>query len=157
MATMQSFESLFSNVHRYTWRFSDGFNPTSLSCVAITVDEARSRLVEYLQHIESLREEKESVEQQMDALYKKVIEKENNDVIYAEVRRLRDELHQKLPLIENNIGCYCRGVFDFTRHTEVPNPNGWELPDITLEEFILTTEPQVKKVALVSITSCLDG
>ena len=171
MATMQSFESLFSNVHRYTWQFSDGFNPTSLSCIAFSVEEARSRLLQYLQHIESLQDEKESVDQQIDNLYKKMskpdnndanyasmfYESENNDAIHAEVRRLRDELSQKLPLIDNNIGCYCRDVFDFTPHTELPNPKGSELPEITLGEFISTTEPKVKKVSLVSITSCLDG
>jgi hypothetical protein len=54
MADMQSIESLFSNVRRFTWSFVDNDNPSCISCFAFSVEEAQKRLLQYLQQLESL-------------------------------------------------------------------------------------------------------
>ena len=153
MSAQQSIESLFSNVRRFTWSFLDGSNPSSVSCLAFSVEEAREKLLSYLTQIESLQDEKISVEKQVEELCK-------NDT-YSQVRpkilQLREELHQKLPGIDENTGCFCTRVIDYSRAMEVTSYKSSEHTDMTLAELISTTEPTVQKVNLVNFTSCLDG
>jgi uncharacterized protein (UPF0335 family) len=153
MTTIQSIESLFSNVRRFTWRFIDNQNPSRISCIAFSVEDARERLLQYLQQIESLREEKQCVEEQIDILYKT----NSYTAVRSEVTQLRNQVEQKLPLIENNIGCFCTPLFDYSHHMEVNYVNGGIWQEMTLQELILTTEPEVVEIGLVQFTSCLDG
>ncbi len=150
---MQSIESLFSNVRRFTWHFIDNENPSRISCIAFSVEDARERLLQYLQQIESLQEEAKIVDQQIDTLYK------TNSFadVRPEVDQLRGELKQKLPPIENNIGCFCTQLFDHSRHMEVNYVNGGVWQEMTLQELISTTDPQVDELCLVQFTSCLNG
>ena len=152
MAAMQSIESLFSNVRRFTWSFVDNENPSRISCIAFSVEEAQKRLLQYLQQIESLQEEKRSIEEQINVLYKTSSISE----VRSEVAQLRKQLDQKLPPIENNIGCYCTSLFDYSRHMQVYHV-GDKWSEMTLEELISTTEPEVVEISLVQFTSCLNG
>ena len=150
---MQSIESLFSNVRRFTWKFIDNENPSRISCIAFSVEEAQKRLLQYLQQIESLQEEKQRVNQQIEILYGT----KSFNAVRSEVAELRKQLEQKLPLIENNIGCYCTSLFDFSRHMEVNYVNDGTWKEMTLQELISTTEPEVVEISLVQFTSCLNG
>jgi uncharacterized protein (UPF0335 family) len=152
MAAMQSIESLFSNVRRFTWKFIDNQNPSRISCIAFSVEEAQKRLLQYLQQIESLQEEKQRVHKQIDILYAT----DSFETVRSEVAELRKQLEQKLPPIENNIGCYCTSLFDYNRHMEVYHV-GDEWREMTLQELISTTEPEVVEISLVQFTSCLNG
>jgi hypothetical protein len=154
MAAMQSIHSLFSSVRRFKWNFVDIFNPTHISCVAFSVEEAREVLLQYLTQIESLQEEKNILDHQIEDLYNK----NSYDAVRSEVAQLREQLDQKLPPIENNIGCFCTSLFDYSRHMEIHHVNGHkEWKEMTLEELILTTEPTVEEFKLVSFNSCLNG
>ncbi len=148
MAAQQSIDSLFSSVRRFKWSFTDGFNPTSVSCIAFSVEEARERLLSYLAQIESLQEEKKRVDEQVSALLKT----NTYSVVASEVTRIENELFKKLPPLDNNTGCFCASVFDFSRQMKF-----CDYTDMTLGEFISTTAPTEHNVNLVDITSCLDG
>jgi hypothetical protein len=148
MAAQQSIDSLFSSVRRFKWSFTDGFNPTSVSCIAFSVEEARERLLSYLAQIESLQEEKKLVDQQVSALLKT----NTYSVVASEVTRIEAELFKKLPPLDNNTGCFCASVFDFSRHMKI-----CDYTNVTLGEFVSTTAPTEHRVNLVDITSCLDG
>jgi hypothetical protein len=153
MSAQQSIESLFSNVRRFTWSFLDGFNPSSVSCLAFSVEEAREKLLSYLTQIESLQDEKISVEKQIEEL----CENDTYSQVRPRILQLREELHQKLPEIDENTGSYCTRVIDYSRTMEVTTYKSSEHTVMTLEDLISTTEPTVQKVNLVSFTSCLDG
>lgn len=153
MSAQQSIESLFSNVRRFTWSFLDGFNPSSVSCVSFSVEEARETLLSYLTQIESLHDEKISVEKQVEELWKS----DTYSHVRPNILQLREELHQKLPGIDQNTGCFCTQVIDYSRTMEVTSYKSSEHTVMTLAELISTTEPTVQKVNLVSFTSCLDG
>jgi hypothetical protein len=153
MSAQQSIESFFSNVLHFTWKFEDGFNPSSVSCVAFSVEEAREKLLSYLTQIESLQEEKNSVQKKSDELY------EQNEFFVArpEVQRLQKELYAKLPPIDDNTGCFCTSVMDYSRHMPVHHYKSGEQLNLTLGELISTKDPDVRKFRPVSFTSCLDG
>ena len=153
MDAMQSIQSLFSNVRRFTWRFMDNENPSQVSCIAFSVEDARERLLQYLQQIESLQEEAKIVDQQIDTLYKM----NSFAAVRSEVDQLRGELEQKLPPIQDNTGCFCTSVFDYSRHMEVHYINGSVWQEMTLQELISTTDPQVYELCLVSFASSLNG
>ena len=150
---MQSIESLFSNVRRFTWSFVDNENPSRISCIAFSVEEAQKRLLQYLQQIESLREEKRSIEEQINVL----CGTNGFETVRSEVAQLRGELKQKLPPIEDNTGCFCTSVLDYSRRMEVNYVNGGIWQEMTLQELISTTEPEVVEISLVQFTSCLNG
>jgi lantibiotic modifying enzyme len=151
MSAQQSIESLFSNVRRFTWQFNDGFNPSSVSCVAFSVEEAREKLLSYLTQIESLQEEKKRVDQQLFDLW-------NTDTSYwvmaPELNRINNELLKKLPPIDDKTGCSCTNVIDYGLHMEVTYN---KTEDLTLGELISTIDPLVEKFNCVMFTSCLYG
>ena len=155
MADIQSIESLFSNVRRFTWSFVDIDNPSYISCFAFSVEEAKKRVLQYLQQIESLQQEKKNVDQQINVLYKTNTYEE----VRSQVTQLREQLEQQLPLIENNIGCVCTSIFEYSRNMEVyyVNGSGGKWQEMTLQELILTTDPTIKEISCVSFNSCLNG
>ncbi len=150
MAAQQTIESLFSNVRRFTWQFDDGFNPSSVSCVAFSVEEAREKLLSYLTQIDNLQEEKISVQKQI----KNICKQSEYSMNTPEVQQLRKELHAKLPPIDDETGCFCTNVIDYGLRMEVIYHKTGVL---TLGELISTTEPSVYKFNCVMFTSCLDG
>ncbi len=151
MSAQQSIESLFSNVRRFTWSFIDRFNPSSVSCVAFSVEEAREKLLSYLTQIETLQEEYKRVEEKVDELLKTA----SYTAVFPEITQLREEFEQKLPGIDDNTGNFCTRVTDYSHNMLVTTRNTHL--DVTLGELILTTEPTVQKVNIASFTSCLDG
>lgn len=155
---MQSIESLFSNVLRFTWSFVDIDNPSYISCFAFSVEEAQKRVLQYLQQIESIQQEKKNIDQQIDLLYKT----HGCEEVRSQVTQLRAELEKKLPLIENNIGCFCTSIFEYRRNMEVYYLNDSEggfskWQEMTLQELILTTDPTIKEISCVSFNSYLNG
>ncbi len=153
MAAQQTIESLFSSVRRFTWQFDDGFNPSSVSCVAFSVEEAREKLLSYLTQIDNLQEEKISVQKQINNLCKQSEYSMNT----PEVRQLQKELHAKLPPIDDKTGCFCTNVIDYSLHMQVEYHKNGEHFHLTLGELISTQEPSVEKFNCVMFTSCLDG
>jgi len=151
MAALQSNDSFFSNFRRFTWSYSADMsgNYASISCIAASVEEARQRVLQYLEQIESLREEKLSIDKKISDLFK-----ENGYTeACAEATLLKEQLKEKLPPIDDNLRNYhSTGLFDYSRQMKIEYDS-----DTTLQEFILTTDPMVKKISLVSFTSCLDG
>lgn len=153
MAAQQTIESLFSSVRRFTWHYYDGFNPSSVSCVAFSVEEAREKLLSYLTQIDNLQEEKISVKKQIENLYNE------NEYSFSrsEAERLQKDLNAKLPPIDDNTGCFCTNLFDYSVQMEVEYSKNGEHSHLTLGELISTIEPNVEKFNCVTFTSCLDG
>jgi uncharacterized protein (UPF0335 family) len=156
MAATQSVQSLFSNLRRFTWGFTENFHPSMISCIAFSADEARECLLQYVRQIESFHAEKIAVEQQISALFNSD-RKSDAEAICSEVQLLRKQLDEKLPLIENNTGYYCKPLLDYSCNMEICHCNGKDMLVMTLQELIETTEPTVREVSLVTVTSCLDG
>ena len=157
MSAQQSIESLFSNVRRFTWSFIDRFNPSSVSCVAFSVEEGREKLLSYLTQIESLQDEYKRVEEQIQSV--RLHDSESYTAGLPKILQLREEFNQKLPGIDENTGNFCTRVIEYSRSMEVTVYKSSEKTNIniTLAELISTMDPIVQKVNLVSFTSCLDG
>jgi septation ring formation regulator EzrA len=122
------------------------------------VEEAQKRVLQYLQQIESIQQEKKNIDQQIDLLYKT----HGCEEVRSQVTQLRAELEKKLPLIENNIGCFCTSIFEYRRNMEVYYLNDSEggfskWQEMTLQELILTTDPTIKEISCVSFNSYLNG
>ena len=150
MSVQQTIESIFSQIRRYKWQFIDGFNPSSVSCLAFSVEEARGKLLAYLEQIENLYDEKERFDKEVQDLYKT---EDCSQSLCSKISELRMSLRKKYPLIEENTGCYCKSMDDYSRSMKVDSG----IEEITLEELITTKEPLVSEIALVEFTSCLDG
>jgi hypothetical protein len=155
MSAQQSIESLFSNVRRFTWTFTDVFNPSSVSCIAFSVEEAREKLLSYLTQIETLQDEYKRVEEQIEQEYKT----DSYTAVFPKILQLREEFNQKLPGIDDNTGCYCTRLIQYSPSMEVTVYKSSEKTNIniTLGELISSMDPTVKKMNIASFTSWLDG
>ena len=164
---MSSVEAQLSNVKRFTWSYNDVFKPSSISCLALSVDEARQLLLSYLVKLENLCVERMDIEKKWFECYAKTFKQKTTKLSYSDVVKKgeKDEITKetidqlwadfdnKLPPIEYNIGCYCRPVWEYSRSMKVAVKS----KIITLDNLILNTEPEVSDVKLVSFFSCLDG
>lgn len=160
MSAQQTIESIFSKVFNYTWHFTEGESLASLSCIAFSVEEARKNLLTSLKQIDDLAEEKKLVKEKIKELYKKYnydvdrapkLSLEEYKKMLEESQQLQTELWNKLPQIDNNTGAYCTRLIDYGLAMKI------EDEDVTLGEFISTTEPTVKKILPIRAYSCLDG
>ena len=147
-------QSIFSPLGYFKWSFYHRNNPSSVSCIASSVEEARELLLLYLVQIEDLIGEKKYVAEQLAALYNK---SDKSVSIFPEIQRLNESLRQKLPPIEDNTGCYCTRVIDYSREMQVTYYKDETFKDMTLGDLILTIDPTIKQVPLVTFSSCLDG
>ncbi len=164
---MSSVEAQLSNVKRFTWSYYDVSKPSSVSCLAVSVDEARQLLLSYLVKLENLCVERMGIEQKWSEWYAKTFKQKPTKLSYSDVVKkgekdeitketidqLRADFNNKLPPIEYNIGCYCRPAWEYSRSMKVEGTS----KKITLGNLILNTEPEVSDVKLVSFFSCLDG
>ena len=131
--------TLFSQLEEYRWNFSLCCNPTSISCVSISETAARESIMKFLTDIDSTSAE-----------YRKAMD----DVDYDKVRQIREELY-KTPIDATlNIGCYTKDIYLY--HLKMKLGYGDD-DEKTLEEFIMTTSPQVNDFKPISVFSCLDG
>jgi hypothetical protein len=125
-----SFEEFASKAKNFTWSFSvDYFNPSSISVIAFTVDEARQQVLDTLAKIVPFATEKEE-------RYKRVI-------------ALRKKIQANVQL-----GNYCTDILNYTEDLTVHDYNNKE---IKLGELIRKTEPRIQPLHRITFYSCLDG
>lgn len=137
-----SYSSLFellAKANKYTWHFSIGFNPSNISVMAFSVEEARQQVMSQLRKISYLSAEYERLRHSKDDWVTSVKPK---------LRALESQLN-----IDNNVGCFCTGLFGYTLTLEVVYGGA----EMTLEKFVSEVEPEVSKINTMSVYSCLDG
>ena len=142
--SVSSFSELLSKANKYTWHFSIGFNPSNISVMAFSVEEARQQVLSQLRKISYLSVEYKRL-QKIDFFLET---DEWITVIKPQLRALESQLN-----IDNNVGCYCTGLFDYTPSLEVYSSTG----EMTLEKLVSEVEPTVSKINTMSVFSCLDG
>jgi len=129
---------LFSQLNKYSWNFTVGNNPTSISCVSLSVDEARCSILNFLSNIEMLTME-----------YKQCMK----DKKYDEAKKIRYSFPAYHDLDANlDIGGFTKDIFDYHLKMSINYSD-----EDTLGHFIATTEPNVQKFKLVSVFSYLDS
>ena len=129
--------TLFSQLKEYRWNFALNYNPTSISCVSVSETDARNTIMKFLIEIDSLSSE-----------YRKALDTGDFDKIY----QIRNELYKTPVDATLNIGCYTTGIFEYHLKMKL----GYN-DEHTLEEFIMTTSPQISDFKPISMFSCLDG
>ena len=139
-----SLSTLLSKANKYTWQFSVGFNPSHISIMAFSVEEARKQVMTQLRKISYLSPEYN----RLDESGKNIQYDEWAISVKPKLLALESQLN-----IDNNVGCYCAGLFDYTPSLEVCGRAG----EITLEKLISEVEPTVSKINTMSVFSCLDG
>jgi hypothetical protein len=162
---MASFESLLSNIKRFTWSFDDdNGHYAAVSCLGLSVDEARQILLSYLEKFESLRDEHILIQNKRAEWYKKKF-KETSNLSYSDVvkKAVQDDLSEKMidqlrkdfdnkyPKIDAHIFGGGRAPIEYSRSMKVKVDG--KTKKITLGNLILHTEPEVSDVNLVSFES----
>ncbi len=147
---MQSYTltSLLPNIRRFEWRFAvDYYNPASISCIALSAEDARQQILSILEQIENLADEKKAYEEKCAAT--------TGPDTWEKLTQLRKEFMDKLPPIEAKTGCYCSTVEEYSRAMVIKR---WsDHAEITLGEYISSTEPTSSEIRTVTFFSCLDG
>ena len=130
---------VFSGFNKYSWFFTINYNPTSLSCIAVSEGDARQSILEFLSKIDSITAE-----------YRRQLRDGNYDKAYE----LMDSFPDFHEFADLNIGCYTSNITDY--HLDMLITNG-QYQDVTLRDFITNEKPKVNKFNTVSVFSCLDG
>jgi hypothetical protein len=142
--SVSSLYTLLSKANKYTWHFSIEYNPSNISVMAFSVEEARQQVLTQLRKISYLSAE-----------YKR-LEESGKNIQYGEwvtsvkpkLRALENQLN-----IDNNVGCYCLGLFDYIPTLAVECGGA----EMTLEKLVSEVVPTVSKINTMSVFSCLDG
>jgi hypothetical protein len=143
-----SLSALLSNAKKYTWNFGVDHNkPSNISVFAFSIEEARQEVLAKLRKISYLSTE-------YNRLQKEAWTHPYNSSEKTELAKKRDALFEQLK-IDDNTGCYCPGVFEYTPTLLVTSYPSFE--EITLEKLISETDPNVSKINTMSVYSCLDG
>ncbi len=148
-------QSIQSPMRYYKWSYTHGNIPSSIVCIASSLIYARNQIWSNLTQIEDMSDDRERVEDELYALDDRV---DKSISILPDIQRLNEYLRQKLPPIEDNTGCYCPRVIDYSRNMNVTYyyTDNTSL-EMTLGDLILTIDPIVREIPLVIFTSCLDG
>lgn len=139
-----SFSTLLSKANNYTWHFSIGYNPSNISVMAFSVEEARKQVMTQLRKISYLSPEYK----RLDESGKNIQYGEWVTSVKPKLKALESQLN-----IDNNVGCFCTDLFDYTPSLEVRGRAG----EMTLEKLISEAEPTVSKINTMSVFSCLNG
>ena len=138
---MASFQELLSSFKNYTWHFSLNYNPTSISCISRSEQDARQQIIDFLTRIDSTFAE-----------YRKAMREGN-----------LQELEKWYPIIAAyeidatlNIGCYTRDIYDYSLDMEIDKYKN-DADHYTLADYIMQTAPRVSSVKSIHVFSCLDG
>ncbi len=144
---MQSYTltSLLPNIRRFEWHFTIGFNQGSISCIALSVEDARQQILSILEQIENLADEKKVYE-------KKRVSTTGPDT-WEKLMQLRKEFMDKMPPVEKNTGCDCPSAEDYSRNMKIMGRSRNQ-KEVTLGEYIASTEPVVKEIINVKFFSC---
>ena len=137
--------SFLSQVNQYTWNFWINSNPTKISVLALSVEEARQEVLAKLCKISNLAPEYNRLWEQLPLHQYKSPED-------LALKKQLDELHQQVD-IDVNIGNFCADLFKYTPTCLVETTS----EEMTLEKLISETSPTVSKIKTVSVFSCLDG
>jgi hypothetical protein len=160
MSIIESIESMLSRVKRFTWTCSTQRcgGHSSVSCLAFSVEEARERLVSCLIQIESLADEKDSVERQCREIRQKAGCEDSWNPDPETVRltkQLTEQLNLKYPSFDFDHGWNYVPVQEYSRSMVVGyiDPTIRQYVDITIGDLILTTAPDVEEIRLIGFRS----
>jgi hypothetical protein len=141
--TDKSLSALLANAKKYTWWFSMGHNPSNISVLAFSLEDARQEVLAKLRKISYLSPEYKRI-------HAELWKHKYNSPEYIALEKQRDALYKQLN-IDANIGCYCDDLFEYTPTALV------RCGETTLEKFLSETEPQVSEIKTMAVYSCLDG
>jgi hypothetical protein len=132
---------IFSQFKQYRWSFEINCNPTALTCVATSEEEARRTILDFITKIDNLTKEFR-------------IAKENKD--WEKMRQYTKSFnYDEIRAIANlNIGRFCTLIHEFHLGLQIDDFKG---EDLTLGEFINNTKPSVKPFNPITVYSCLSG
>ncbi len=159
--SVELIESMLSRVKRFTWLYTHVAVPSSISCLAFSVEEARKRIISHLVKIESLADENNSVKKKCEEIWQKVKEKELSQSEAKKLtRQLENELDKKYPVFDSTIAYEygCPPVKEYNRSMDISSYlyDRQTYVNITLGEMILTIEPCVSEIRLVEFVSSMD-
>ncbi len=127
---MAALEAL-SSLKQFTWSFSVNYNPTSITCCAVSEDDARKEVLKYLTKID--------VECKIYRDYRTYLPHELRDIVDKDAHL--------------NIGCYTKKIEYFHLKMEIYTGNKYT----TLGEYIQTEKPYISDFKKITVFSCLDG
>jgi hypothetical protein len=140
------------SLHKFTWSFSMGENPTQLSCVTTSVAAAREMILVQLAKI--------TVHYAEFVRLRSIVLDSTTDC--AARKKARADLYAKQDTIEIDafIGSFTDEIWFFTEDVKINcgEKSGYGDERLTpLKEFINTKEPVVTPFRCVSLRSCLQG
>jgi hypothetical protein len=155
MSSMQSVKTFISS---YTWQFMEVYTQknSSISCIAFSVEEARTEILSTLKKIESMADEKKKADEQIKELYKiqRTLPKEKSEEVLRTIYDIECKLKEKFPQVNDHAGGYGMRANDYFLDLNVTYYDKHTNKEITtkLGELILTVEPCIKMVKFVTFT-----
>ncbi len=146
--------SLLSQLRLFEWNFQipspySQSNIVKLYCISLSLEEARKQVIEMLTKFEELAEEKNILEQE-----KKKHSRDPISLFNYEVNHYAKLKEMYACNINYQFGCHDSSIDprDYTLNLQVIKGHEYyyKTPQMSLENFIKTTEPTIKNVNLIS-------
>jgi hypothetical protein len=149
-----SVSNILSKLRLFEWKFQIPIdysqnNLVSLSCISVSVEEARQQILSMLSEFENLAEKKNNLEKEKKQKIKHSSSTEyfNHEInYYLEIKKMYQ------CNITYEIGCRDSSMspYDYTRNMKVINGHDYIYNTFQLEDLIKIIEPQIKCVNLIS-------
>jgi hypothetical protein len=161
---MSSLQSVKPFISSYTWQFTEVYTQifSSVSCIAFSVEEARTEILSTLKKIESMADEKKKADDQIKELYKiqRTLPKEKSEEVLRQIYNIECKLKEKFPPINDYSGGYGMRANDYfldlnVTYYENNNDNDKHTNKeitTTLGELILTVEPRIEMAKFITFT-----
>jgi uncharacterized protein (UPF0335 family) len=155
---MSSLQSVKPFISSYTWQFMEVYTQknSSISCIAFSVEEARTELFSTLKKIESMADEKKKADDEIKELYKiqRTLPKEKSEEALRQIYNIECKLKEKFPPVNDYSGGYGMRANDYFLDLNVTYYEKHTNKEITttLGELILTVEPRIEMTKFITFT-----
>lgn len=153
---MNTLHSIKPTFFRYTWQFRDLYTDkiSSVSCIAFSVEEARSELLSTLKQIENISDEKKKIEAEINSLYRirMTQSKEEKDVTLDKICKLTRTLRDMLSQVNDYTSNSGIRVNDYSCDLKVIYYHNNAEITTTLSTLISTNEPFIDSAKFVTFT-----
>ena len=155
MDSLQSIKPIF---FRYTWQFREFYtdNISSISCMAFSIEEARNEIFSTLKQIENIADEKNKVDEEINALYRirRTQSNEESECTLDKILKLTQSLEKKYHQANDYTGHNGIRINNYHSDLKVIYYQKYTNEEITstLATLISTIEPKIEYARFVTFT-----
>ena len=152
-----SVNHFLSTLNTYTWFFSHGFNPVNLSAVALTEDDARSKLLDLCSKISEKYSQIQPLVKRFNELIVEFYKHHQYDTTENANNAEREMLQKEIDEIRDEISSFTNDLTGpYTFHLEklstITNHDG-----VGVKEILMSPPTSITPFKLTTVFSALDG